>query len=123
MKFCDICDNMLYIDFQEDKDNTTKKILLYTCKVCNTTVEEKTSGSILVIDDNKINDEIKYSQYINKYLKYDPCLPRVNNIICTNSSCTKPADKDNEVIYLKYDPINMKYIYHCCYCNHFWNNE
>jgi hypothetical protein len=26
------------------------------------------------------------------------------------------------VIYIKYDFINMKYLYHCCHCEHFWKN-
>lgn len=115
MKFCKLCDNMLYI-----KLNTDKQLVFY-CKHCgDETIENKKNGSILIIDDNKTNDEIKYSQYINKNIKHDPCLPRVNNIICPNINCSKKEHEDNEVIYIKYDPINMKYLYHCCYCEHFW---
>lgn len=114
MKFCDNCDNMLYVSITEDKK------LLYYCKSCGFKKENKNNGSYCIIDDNKVNDHTKYSQYINKYLKYDPCLPRVNNIECPNEHCTKESDKQNEVIYVKYDHINMKYIYNCCHCDHFW---
>lgn len=31
--------------------------------------------------------------------------------------------KDNEVIFIKYDGINMKYIYICCHCNKSWKNK
>jgi DNA-directed RNA polymerase subunit M/transcription elongation factor TFIIS len=117
MKFCDLCNNLLYISVSEEKD------LNYYCKNCNNTITiKKEEGSVCVIDDNKIDDFTKYSQYINKNLKYDPTLPRVNNIVCVNSECTKKTEEDNSVIYIKYDHINMKYIYHCCYCEHFWRN-
>jgi len=118
MKFCEFCENMLYVS------TTPEKNLLYYCKNCDTKVEEKKdNGSILVIDDNKIDDVTKYSQYISKYINHDPTLPRVNNIKCTNKNCIKEHDKDNEVIYLKYDFINMKYLYYCTYCNYFWKSN
>ena len=113
MRFCEYCHNFLYIDLDE------KKNLLYYCKNCNNQIiEKRENGSICVIDDNKVDDVTKYSQYINKYLKHDPSLPRVNNIKCTNPECTKPGDKENEIIYVKYDFTNMKYIYSCVYCDH-----
>lgn len=117
MNFCDYCNNMLYVDSDENKH------LIHYCKTCGF---KKSQGagtkSVCITEDNKINDFTKYSQYINPYLKYDPCLPRVNNIKCTNISCTKPSTKDNEVIYIKYDATHMKYLYNCCDCNHFWTN-
>ncbi len=117
MKFCDQCNNMFYVNIDENKD------LVYYCKHCNNReVVSKESGSICIIDDNKITDEIKYSQYLNRYLKYDNTLPRVNNIVCPNSKCSKPSSAQNEVIFIKYDFANMKYIYNCCYCDHFWHN-
>lgn len=116
MKFCDYCNNMLYVKIDADKR------LVYYCKSCGFNQVESNTKSVCIVDDNKINDYTKYSQYINPYLKYDPCLPRVNNIKCPNKGCTKPSDKDNEVIYIKYDAVNMKYIYNCCDCNHFWTN-
>ena len=115
MKFCEFCENMLYITVTSEKD------LLYYCKNCDhKVIEKKENGSICVIDDKKVDDVAKYSQYNNKNIKYDPTLPHVSNIKCVNPSCSKPADVHNEVIYLKYDFINMKYIYYCCYCEHFW---
>ncbi len=118
MKFCDYCNNMLYVKVNGNKD------MVYYCKSCGfSKAEEKNGKSICIVDDNKINDFTKYSQYINNYLKYDPCLPRVNNIVCPKKDCSKPTDKDNEVIYIKYNPVNMKYIYTCCHCDHFWVNN
>lgn len=115
MHFCSICDNVYFIKVNEDKD------MVYFCKSCgNEEVKHKDNGSICIIDDNKVDDATKYSQYMNKYLKYDPTLPRVANIKCANPACTKGGDQPNEVIYLKYDHTNMKYMYYCCHCEYFW---
>ena len=117
MKFCELCNNLLYISVSENKD------LTYYCKNCNnSTVIKKEEGSVCVIDDNKIDDFTKYSQYINKNIKHDATLPRVNNIVCVNASCTRKIDRANEVVYVKYDHINMRYLYYCCHCEHFWRN-
>ncbi len=120
MKFCSFCDNMLYMTINPDKD------LLYYCKNCNCeTVEKKENGSICVIEDNKIDDVTKYTQYLNKNIKYDPTLPRVNNIKCPIcASRTEENTKDeNGVVYLKYDFLNMKYIYYCCNCEEFFKSD
>lgn len=118
MRFCSQCANMLYVKVNDEKE------LLYYCKFCNNNlVESKDNKSVLVIDDNKVDDDIKYRQYVNQNIIYDPTLPRVNNIQCPNEECTKKADKDNEVIYIKYDHTNMKYLYFCCHCKHFWRKN
>lgn len=122
MKFCEACNNMLYVGVEKDA-TTEKKMLSYYCKTCGFKSLETSSKSILVLDDNKVNDRIKYSQYVNKYIKYDPCLPRVKHIECPNEKCSKSTDQDNEVIYIKYDGTNMKYVYYCCHCDHFWTNN
>ena len=118
MKFCSFCDNMLYVDIDQEKN------LVYYCKNCNNkVVQQKEAGSIVIVEDNKINDELKFSQYINKYLKYDPTLPRVSNMSCPNASCTRKDHEENEVIYIKYDPNDMKYVYYCCHCDYSWINQ
>lgn len=114
MEFCS-CENMYYISNNKEND------LVYHCKFCdNTKIIKKENGSICVINDNKIDDVIKYAQYNTKYIKNDVTLPRVNNIPCTNINCTKSEKQENEVIYVKYDFNNMKYLYFCTYCDTCW---
>lgn len=114
MKFCSICDNFLYIKLDDEQK------MMYHCKNCNNTEVTTTTGSLCIMDNNYIDDDTNYKQYINKYIKHDPTLPRVKNITCINESCTKPPEKNNEIIYVKYDFENMKYMYHCVFCKHFW---
>lgn len=118
MKFCQFCNNMLYVNVNDEKD------LVYYCKSCShQEVMPKGDGSVCIVDDNKIDDALKYSQYINKNLKHDPTLPRVDDIACTNPNCSKPTHDKNQVIYINYNPTDMKFVYYCCYCDNSWINS
>ncbi len=113
MKFCPACDNMLFIDLLE-----TKK-LVYYCKNC-TYKEEIDQKTQIIIDDNKISDAMNYSMFLNENIKYDTTLPHVNNINCTYEDCKK---EKKDVIYMKYDFVNMKYLYYCCDCERFFKTN
>jgi len=113
MKFCDICENMLYMEVIDTNH------LEYYCKNCNHRVahDDKDSGSVCVSTKNLIDDSTSFKNFMSPYTKLDQTLPRVNNIKCPNIEC-KPGE--DEVIYIKYDHMNMKYLYACVKCNHFW---
>lgn len=123
MDFCKLCENMLYIRF----DKQTNMLENY-CKNCNFSEEVKSNESIAIIENNYENDEssgvnIDDDNVLNVNIKYDPTLPRVNNIECPNKDCTKKDNEENEVIYMKYDKVNMKYRYYCVYCENVWKNN
>lgn len=117
MKFCTFCDNFLYIKLDEQNK------LQYNCKNCNNTITNEETGSICITDNNYIDDNTNYKQYVSKYIKHDPTLPRVTKIRCKNEKCSKIDDDDNEIIFVKYDFANMKYMYCCTNCETFWKSE
>ena len=60
---------------------------------------------------------------INEFTKMDPTLPRITNIKCPSVNC--PSNKDEgappaEIIYLRYDDVNMKFVYLCSVCDTIW---
>lgn len=116
MDFCDLCDNMLYLKVKQD-DNQ----LLNHCKNCNFQKELPNNKTIKILEKNYEKEEINYDLFINPYIKYDPTLPRINNVHCINKDCKKKHDKDNEIIYIKYDNENMKYLYFCVHCDYYWS--
>ena len=65
--------------------------------------------------------------HINEYTKLDITLPRINYIKCPNESCTSNKDDfdtDNrEILYIRYDNVNMKYVYLCTHCDYNWTTE
>ena len=115
MKFCSECDNLYYFKLESDDSNN----LIYYCRNCGheTAPDEK---NILV---SKINNHTqkKYNQYINSFTKYDPTLPRINNLPCVNEQCEFHSSKKNrEIIYIRYDEDNLKYAYLCPKCDTSW---
>ena len=74
------------------------------------------------VDYKKSQQE--FSHIINKYTKLDPTLPRINNVLCPNADCaTNKDDSPREIIYIRYDNQNMKYVYLCSTCDTVWKTE
>ena len=117
MHFCDKCDNMLYLKVREnDEDN-----LLYYCRNCGNTSSVLEKEDLCVLKTNFTNMTNGYLYDVNSYTKLDPTLPRTKNIKCPNSQCESNTDKkDNEVIYLRYNDVEMQYVYMCAICDKLW---
>jgi len=120
MEFCEICDNLLYLRSEEDH------ALIKYCKHCTFSKRETAEGrpAVRVAQNLYSEDELLYLQYQNKYLRCDPTLPRVSDsgLTCPNSQCTGPSDKP-QILYVKYHPVHMKYLYCCDYCGTTWKKE
>jgi aspartate carbamoyltransferase regulatory subunit len=70
--------------------------------------------------------EQKFNHIINPYTKLDPTLPRIYNMKCPNGDCKtnkESNDKPTEVIYLRYDNDNLKYLYICVECDTTWKTN
>ncbi len=125
MHFCSNCSNMYYIRISEEEGNK----LIYYCRNCGNEDKLLTMENICVSKTDLKRGEQKYSHVINKYTKLDPTLPRTNTIKCPNQDCgsnKKPDEKgyeNREVIYIRYDDINLKYIYLCAVCDTTWKTD
>jgi DNA-directed RNA polymerase subunit M/transcription elongation factor TFIIS len=120
MHFCSQCSNMYYISI--DPENTNR--LTYYCRNCG---HKDTMISVNDVTVSKVQlkkSQQEFSHIINKYTKLDPTLPRVTNILCPNSECiTNTDNKPCEIIYIRYDDTNMKYVYLCSSCDTVWKTE
>jgi len=120
MHFCSVCQNMYYISI--DPNDTNK--LIYYCRNCGNSDSTISVKDITVSNVQLKKSEQEFSHIINKYTKLDPSLPRVSNILCPNPDClTNKDDIEREIIYIRYDDINMKYVYVCCTCDTVWKTE
>ena len=120
MHFCSNCSNMYYIRINSDDPNS----LVYYCRQCGN--EDKSIGvdNVCVSKIQIKKSEQSFNHIINKYTKLDPTLPRINNVLCPNPDCTTNTKNDpREVIYIRYDDTNMKYIYLCSTCDTVWNTN
>jgi len=120
MHFCSNCKNMYYIKIDEDNPNS----LLYYCRNCGNEDSLITEDNICVSKTQIKKGEKSFSHFINKYTKLDPTLPRVNNILCPNKDClTNTKNEAREIIYIRYDDLNVNYVYLCSTCDTTWKTE
>jgi hypothetical protein len=108
---------MYYIRINADDSNK----LIYYCRKCGNEDTTITSSNICVSKTQIKKTEQSFNHIINKYTKFDPTLPRINNILCPNADCpTNTKNKEREIIYIRYDEVNMKYVYLCSDCDSIW---
>ena len=113
MKFCKNCENMYYIKVSEDGNNLN----LY-CRNCGDTETEVTDLCIHSSDEH--TEEV----YINRFTKLDPTLPRIHKMVCPNEHCrTNTSDESPEIILIRYDNTNLKYLYLCSICDYSWKTD
>ena len=100
--------------------NDTNKIIYY-CRNCKYKDENLTEEGICVLNTQLKKGEQNFNHIINKYTKQDPTLPRIYNIKCPNKECkSNVEDTKTEVIYMRYDDDNLKYLYICVDCDTVW---
>jgi len=120
MHFCSKCSNMYYIRINSDDPNK----LVYYCRNCGNEDKSLAIENVCVSKTQIKKDEQSFTYIINKFTKLDPTLPRINNILCPNPDCsTNTNDESREIIYIRYDDVNMKYIYLCSTCDTVWKTN
>ena len=73
---------------------------------------------------NFIQSETKINHIVNKYTKHDPTLPRIHGVKCPNELCdTNTKNSKPEIIYMRYNDNEMKYLYICATCDKIWQTD
>jgi DNA-directed RNA polymerase subunit M/transcription elongation factor TFIIS len=113
---------MYYIAVSETDGNA----LIYYCRNCghkDTTVENE---GVCVLKTQFKRGEQKFNHIVNPYTKLDPTLPRITNGRCPNDACpsnTSPNSKETNILYIRYDDNQLKYLYMCIECDTTWKTE
>ena len=126
---------------------TPENELQYYCRNCGNIDNTIAAENICVskVNVKHTTTQQSFSQVVNKYTKFDPTLPRIHTIRCPNDECpsNKTSSSDassasgksgeaaggakkkphNEIIYVRYDDTNLKYVYLCAKCDKVWNTE
>jgi DNA-directed RNA polymerase subunit M/transcription elongation factor TFIIS len=111
---------MYYIRINNDDPNK----LVYYCRKCGNEDKLLAIENVCVSKTQVKKSEQTFSHIVNKYTKLDPTLPRINNVLCPNTECiTNTENKPREIIYIRYDDANMKYIYLCSDCDTIWKTN
>ena len=110
---------MYYIRIDSEDSNK----LIYYCRNCGNEDGLLTVDNVTVSKTQVKKNEQQFSHIINKYTKLDPTLPRISKILCPNPDCdTNTHDAEREIIYIRYDDVNMKYMYLCSTCDLVWKS-
>jgi DNA-directed RNA polymerase subunit M/transcription elongation factor TFIIS len=117
MKFCSQCSNMLYIQLSNETNQ-----LSYYCRCCGLTDNEPAMQGVCVLKTQLHKGEQQFSHLINRYTKLDPTLPRIYHVRCPDANCKTNLEQvaNPEVIYMRYDDVNLKYLYICVECDTTW---
>jgi len=117
---------MYYIGISAEDPNKIN----YYCRNCSFVDTNITEEGICVLNTQLKKGEQKFSHIINKYTKIDPTLPRIYNMKCPNTECitnsaaaATTTKKETEVIYMRYDDNNLKYLYICVDCDTVWKTN
>ena len=123
MNFCNGCNNMYYLKIESNGESADN--LIYYCRNCGNEDVNQTRENICVSSTNLKENNQQFDSFINEYTKLDPTLPRTNTIRCPNSNCetNKTDNAEREIIYIRYDDTNMKYVYMCSTCDTMWKTD
>lgn len=122
MKFCTQCDNMYYIAVSETDGNK----LTYYCRNCGHVDNTAENEGVCVLKTHFKKAEQKFNHIINPYTKLDPTLPRITNGKCPNAECQTnkgSPDKPSNILYMRYDDDDLKYLYMCVECDTTWKTD
>lgn len=135
MNFCPVCDYLLFIETYYDekiekKTTSGENIRVRNiCKNCGhkDDIDNENDDEKLIMISNTTNaiDNVDVSSFMNKYTIHDKTTPHVDNIPCQNLECVTLQDGStvtNDVMFVRYDHINLKYLYQCVHCHHTWKN-
>lgn len=105
----------------EGNEYKVKKIIRF-CRNCGHKQDE-TPGLVMetAVQENASDS---YRVFVNEYTKQDPRLPHTSSLKCPNGQCpSRNGQAKPDVIYIKYDAANMKFLYICNVCDTQWKSR
>jgi DNA-directed RNA polymerase subunit M/transcription elongation factor TFIIS len=112
MRFCEVCDNATALRSSDEG----KAVLV--CHYCGHSKEleelvRDSGGSFVVSSSDHSDSTSMYAHYLTPAIFSDPTLPKTRDVAC-------PDACGREVIYIKYDSANMRYLFVCTKCRKAW---
>jgi DNA-directed RNA polymerase subunit M/transcription elongation factor TFIIS len=119
LRFCPVCENYLYTDVDAESLD-----LFRVCRKCGHKEKDTKGGLVMEMMIQQQSAE-GYKILLNEFTRKDPRLPHIRkNITCPNVGCdSNKGGKDPDVIYIKYDAVNLLYLYICDICSEKWHSR
>lgn len=152
MKFCSVCDNMMFTkmikvydaaaseDNEDDRDNLE---FTYELKLeCRNCGHQTKNPDSCIMKNEYADDRTVYKRFMSEYIVHDATLPRVGNIKCptcnpdsTKESSTKEGNETDTVanssetsgennggVIYVKYDVDLKFLYCCEKCKTFWKS-
>ena len=120
MKFCPVCRNMLY-GIDEDVVDGEKTAVL-SCRKCS--YKQPISRENPIVYEHVLRQETSTTLALNPYLKFDPTLEHLTNVICPNAECpTKTERAPPDVVPVEIDSKKLIWMYQCTLCSNTWTQS
>ena len=118
IRFCTVCDNYLYLQVEGEK-----QVLQRICRNCGFRDTEDQGG--LVSEMHIEQRAAEGYTLINEFTLKDKRLPHLYNTMkCINDKCPSALPgKESDIVYIKYDIENLRYIYMCYICQATWRSR
>jgi DNA-directed RNA polymerase subunit M/transcription elongation factor TFIIS len=138
MNFCPKCENLLVLE-QGSNEITTPSgekqktyFLNRICNYCNYSEVDNKGG---LVNETIVQERASegYKILLNEFTRQDATLPHVSTLPCPNTTgdpsigkaiCpTHSSNTPRDVIIIKYDAQNMKFLYICNVCGEQWRSR
>lgn len=118
IRFCTVCNNYLYLHVDE-----TTGDLQRSCRNCG---YKDTADQGGLVSEMRI-EQLSAEGYnlVNEFTLRDPRLPHLRGTMkCVNNGCqsNKPG-VESDIVYIKYDSDNLRYMYVCTFCKTNWRSR
>jgi DNA-directed RNA polymerase subunit M/transcription elongation factor TFIIS len=106
--------------FAIDEDTVDgKKTAVLSCRKCSYTEPVKADNPLIY--EHILREDKTTRLAINEYLKHDPTLDHLSNIVCPNTDCpSRVGSAQPDVVYVKLDKTNLIMLYQCVNCETTW---
>jgi DNA-directed RNA polymerase subunit M/transcription elongation factor TFIIS len=121
IRFCPKCDYYLYLDSTAVEENT----LVRLCRNCGHR-DVDTEGGLVMEMMSQAQSAESYQILLNEFTRQDPRLPHIHGTLkCPDPGCpsNKNGGGESDIIYMKYDPVNLLYLYICNVCTFQWKSR
>lgn len=116
MKFCPVCRYYLYLNIEE-------QTCIRLCRACGYTEKEE-KGSLISETLVKERTSEGYKILLNEFTRQDSTLPHLKTMKCPRDDCkSNGGGAEKDVIFIKYDAENLKYLYICNVCGEYWRTR
>lgn len=119
LRYCPVCENYLYMQVDAESQELRR-----VCRKCGFKEEDAKGGLVMEMMIQQKSSE-GYKILLNEFTRKDPRLPHIRkNITCPNTVCdSNKGGKEPDVIYIKYDVVNLMYLYICDICGEQWHSR